>query len=117
MSADDAGVALRGTDVVAYLDEGRRRPGEATHARQWSGATWWFATAEHADRFARDPEAYAPQFGGHCALAASFGSLLAADPDAWWVHDGRLYLGRDRAVRAVGKLLQRRVSRAAAAEG
>ncbi len=86
------GVALEGYDAVAYFTEGLPREGSEEHAFEWQGATWRFATRENRDRFAADPEAYAPQYGGYCAWAMAEDYTAHGDPHAWRIVDGRLYL-------------------------
>jgi len=44
------------------------------------------------EKFAADPQAYAPQYGGDCAKAMSEGNLASVDPRAWKIVDGKLYL-------------------------
>ena len=58
------GVAIEGTDPVAYFDEGKPVAGLNDFEHEWMGATWRFASAENRDQFAADPEKYAPQYGG-----------------------------------------------------
>ena len=81
----------------------RLRPRGLLHRRQagrgqsdltyaWNGATWRFASQGHLDQFKADPAKYAPQFGGYCAWAVSQGYTASADPQAWKVVDGKLYL-------------------------
>lgn len=87
------GVAIRGTDPVAYFTEGAAVAGSAEFSHEWSGATWHFASADNRDAFAAEPTAYAPQFGGFCAWAvAEKGELYSTQPDNWAVVDGKLYL-------------------------
>ena len=50
------------------------------------------ASAANRDTFAGAPETYAPRFGGYCAFAASRGYLAPTVPEAWTLHDGKLYL-------------------------
>jgi len=92
------GVAIRGTDPVAYFTEGRPVRGSAEHVAEWNGATWQFASAQNRDAFLADPEAYAPQFGGFCAWAVAEGYTASIDPDAWRIVDGRLYLNYSRRI-------------------
>lgn len=94
----ERGVAVRGTDVVAYVVEGRPVAGRAEFTHAWRGATWRFATAANRDRFAADPERYAPAYGGFCAFAVSEGYTAPIDPAAWRIVDGRLFLNYDRSV-------------------
>lgn len=95
---DSQGLAIRGTDPVAYFTQGRPVAGQPQFAHTWSGATWWFASAEHRDRFAANPEQYAPQYGGFCAWAVSRGYTAAIDPQAWKIVDGKLYLNYNRGI-------------------
>ncbi|MEM6306165.1 MAG: YHS domain-containing (seleno)protein [Pseudomonadota bacterium] len=95
------GVALRGTDVVAYFTQGEAVAGSAAFAHDWAGVTWHFASAEHRDAFAADPETYAPQYGGYCAWAvAAKQQLFSTQPENWAVRDGKLYLNFNDAVQA-----------------
>lgn len=86
------GVAIRGYDPVAYFTLGEPTEGNELHTYEWDGAEWRFASAEHRDRFAENPEAYAPRYGGYCAYAASRNEIADGDPELWTVEDGRLYL-------------------------
>jgi len=87
------GVAIGGTDPVAYFAEDRPVQGSEQHAFDWNGATWHFATAENRDRFAAEPERYAPRYGGFCAWAvAEKGQLYSTQPSNWAIVDGKLYL-------------------------
>jgi hypothetical protein len=94
----EGGVAVRGTDVVAYVTEGRPVPGSPAFTHVWQGATWRFASAANRDRFAADPARYAPAYGGFCAFAVSEGYTAPIDPNAWRIVDGRLFLNYDRSV-------------------
>ena len=42
--------------------------------------------------FAADPERYAPQFKGYCALSVARGLRVEADPEAWTIWNGKLYV-------------------------
>lgn len=66
-------------------------------------ATWYFASAEHRDRFAADPEKYAPQDGGYCAWAVSQGHTAKIDPQAWAIVDDKLYLNYSKSVQSQPK--------------
>lgn len=97
------GVAIQGYDTVAYFTDGRPMRGKPEFDYEWGGSRWWFATAEHRDLFARNPEHYAPRFGGYCTGGLSLGYKMVADPQNWYIVDGQLHLhhskeGRDKAV-------------------
>ena len=89
--ADARGVAIGGYDAVAYHARGRAMAGSADHEHRWNGAIWRFASAAARDRFAADPEAFAPAYGGWCAWAMSENRLAPGDPRVWRIVDGRLF--------------------------
>ncbi|MEM7066648.1 MAG: YHS domain-containing (seleno)protein [Cyanobacteria bacterium P01_B01_bin.77] len=95
---DDSGLAIRGTDPVAYFTQGGPITGSSEFVYTWRNATWQFASAENRDLFAANPEQYAPQYGGFCAWAVSQGYTAAIDPNAWKIVDGKLYLNYNRGV-------------------
>ena len=94
----EGGIAIDGTDAVAYFTEGEPVAGSADITHDWNGATWRFSTEENRAAFAADPEAYAPQYGGYCAFAVSEGYTASTIPEAWTIHDGKLYLNFSRRV-------------------
>ncbi len=93
------GVAVGGYDPVAYFTAGRAMRGLPTLTTEHEGATWRFATAANRDLFLADPTRYAPQFGGYCAWAVANNYTAKGDPEAWTVHDGKLYLNYNESVR------------------
>lgn len=86
------GYALCGYDPVAYFQEGQAVLGTAAYRLHWANAVWQFSSAENLAAFERNPNAFAPQYGGYCAMALTAGRLVDADPASWAVHDGKLYL-------------------------
>ena len=88
----EGGVAIDGTDTVAYFTQGKPVPGKREFSQDWNGATWLFSTAENRDTFAASPAKYAPQYGGYCAYAVSEGYTASTVPEAWKIVDGKLYL-------------------------
>ncbi|MGB2925517.1 MAG: YHS domain-containing (seleno)protein [Limnothrix sp.] len=94
----DNGVAIKGTDPVAYFTESKAVAGNADFAYEWNDAIWHFASAENRDLFSASPEKYAPKYGGYCAWAASQGYTADIDPDAWTVVDGSLYLNFNKKI-------------------
>ncbi len=91
INADD-GIAIHGYDPVAYFTEGQPTAGSERYSYDWSGATWYFASAENLELFEGDPERYAPAYGGYCAWAVGRGTVADIDPDQWIIEDGRLFL-------------------------
>ena len=86
------GVAVDGTDVVAYFTEGRPVAGKAAFSHDWNGATWWFSSAANRDAFAANPAKYLPEYDGHCAYGVSKGGKVPGNPNLWRIVDGKLYL-------------------------
>ncbi len=99
VNKSSAGLALRGYDAVAYFREGAAAEGRAEFAHEWNGARWLFKSAENRDAFAREPGVFAPQYGGYCSYAVAHGYTADADPEAWKVVDGKLYLNYNGDVR------------------
>lgn len=97
----EGGVAVDGTDVVAYFNEGKPVPGNPAFTHDWNGATWRFSSATNRDAFAANPDAYAPQYGGYCAYAVSEGYTASTTPKAWRIVDGKLYLNYSRRVQRI----------------
>jgi hypothetical protein len=89
-------LAIRGYDAVAYFTEGKPVPGSAEFERDWQGSRWRFASAAHRDMFVADPDRYAPQYAGYCALGVAIGKKFDVDPQVWRIVNGKLYLNYDQ---------------------
>ena len=85
-------LALSGYDPVSYFADGQPEKGSADYQASYDDATYWFKSAEHRALFVADPDHYAPQFAGYCAVTLSRGGKYEADPEAWAIADGRLYV-------------------------
>ncbi len=94
----ERGIAVDGTDVVAYFNEGKPVKGSASFTFEWNGAVWQFSNAENRNMFAAAPETYAPQYGGYCSYAVSQGYTASTTPEAWKIVDGKLYLNYSRRI-------------------
>jgi enamine deaminase RidA (YjgF/YER057c/UK114 family) len=60
---------------------------------------WRFASGEHRDLFLKDPNRYAPQYDGYCAMGVSNDADAhkdTVDPEAWAIVGGKLYLTHNR---------------------
>ena len=90
--ASAARLGLKGYDPVAYFTLGVATPGVADHELIWDGVRYRFANAQHRDLFRADPDKYAPQFGGQCAMNMANGNLRESDPTIWTISNGRLYV-------------------------
>lgn len=93
------GIAIHGTDPVAYFRQSAQVDGDAGFALVWRGAEWRFSSAENRLAFEMDPLVYAPQYGGYCAYAMAQGAVAPTVPEAWTVHEGKLYLNFSTGVR------------------
>ena len=74
--------------------------------------TWWFANQRHADTFRESPDAFIPQYGGHCALAMSLGELAPGSPESWSITNGKLYFHNNGLTSWLFKMIPGRVSNA-----
>lgn len=94
--------AIDGYDTVAYFTEGKPVKGSSDYELEWRGGVWRFASQENLQKFTDDPTAYAPAYGGWCAYAMSDrGRTVRIDPEAWFIHDGKLYLNYSKKVQTV----------------
>jgi len=92
-------VAVKGFDAVAYFTAENAVEGNPQFSYIWNGAKWYFSSAENMEKFKAAPENYAPQFGGYCSFAVSKGYTADADPQAWKIVNGKLYLNYNRKVK------------------
>ena len=92
------GIAIDGTDPVAYFTDSAPVKGSFDFSHTYYGATWHFASAANRDTFAAYPARYAPQYGGYCAYAVSEGYSASTTPKAWKIVDGKLYLNYSKRV-------------------
>ena len=93
-----SGTAIRGTDTVAYFTESKPVPGSDEFTKEWQGATWKFASQKHLDLFIKNPEKYAPQYGGYCAYGVTKNNLVKIEPENWSIIDDKLYLNYNNSV-------------------
>ena len=85
-------VVLKGHDPVAYFTESKPVKGDPKMSYDWDGERYLFSKAGNRDKFAANPERYAPQFGGYCTGTMAGGGRAEADPQAWIISDGKLYV-------------------------
>jgi enamine deaminase RidA (YjgF/YER057c/UK114 family) len=92
---EEARLSISGYDPVAYFTDAKPVPGSSEFEYVWHDAQWRFASAAHRDLFVANPERYAPQYDGYCAMGASLEKGAhkdTVDPNAWAIVDGKLYL-------------------------
>lgn len=90
-------VALQGYDPVSYFADGRPEKGSSAFWLAFDDTVYLFKNAEHRAAFANDSERYAPQYDGFCAMTVSTGVKAEADPEAWIIADGKLFVFRSKA--------------------
>ena len=90
--------AINGYDAVAYFMEGKPVKGSDMFTYNWHQANWNFKSKENLNLFMKNPDKYAPQYGGYCAYGVSEGHKAPTDPNAWTIVDGKLYLNYDAKV-------------------
>ncbi len=95
------GIAINGYDPVAYFTMSKPVEGDMAYASDWEGVKMLFSSAKNKAMFDADPEKFAPKYGGYCAYAVSKGGTATTSPDAWTVHEDRLYLNFNTTVRGI----------------
>jgi enamine deaminase RidA (YjgF/YER057c/UK114 family) len=93
--SEEPKLSISGYDTVAYFTEGKPVPGKTDFEYSWHKLRWRFASSAHRELFVKDPDRYAPQYDGYCAMGAAAGEAAhkdTVDPEAWAIVDGKLYL-------------------------
>ena len=86
------GIALSGMDPVSYFTDPAPLPGRPDFEFIWQNVPWHFSTKANLDIFAKAPEIYAPQFGGHDVMGVARGFVSDSDSRIYAVFKQRLYL-------------------------
>jgi len=95
-SANSSRIVLSGYDPVSYFTEGKPEKGLAELSASYDNGTYWFKNADHRTMFVSNPDRFAPQFGGLCAIDLSRGIKTEPDPEAWTIANGKLYVFSDK---------------------
>lgn len=90
--AQDRPLVLKGYDPVAYFTDGKPVQGSTQYELVFDGQRYHFASAKHRDLFKANPDKYAPQFSGLCAMNLSRGVKRESDPHNWVISNGNLYV-------------------------
>lgn len=100
VGVEGSNVAVSGYDTVSYFQgDGVPVKGDARFAVEHDGAVFHFASQANVDTFKANPDAYAPQYGGHCAWAlGANGRLAPGDAKLYKIVDGKLYLNFNKGV-------------------
>ena len=92
------GVAIKGYDPVAYITKQQALKGSPRHAVKFMGSTFHFSSAANRDTFEKQPERFAPQYGGYCAFGVTKGYKASIDPGAYTIVEEKLYLNYSQSV-------------------
>jgi YHS domain-containing protein len=92
LAQNSQSLALKGYDPVAYFTDKKPMQGSPQYDFTFDGQRYLFASAQHRDLFKANPDKYAPQFGGLCAMNLSRGVKREADPNTWMISNGNLYV-------------------------
>jgi enamine deaminase RidA (YjgF/YER057c/UK114 family)/YHS domain-containing protein len=93
--SEEPKLSISGYDPVAYFTDGKPVQGKTEFEYLWHKLRWRFANGQHRELFAKNPDHYAPQYDGYCAMGAAAGDAAhkdTVDPEAWAIVDGKLYL-------------------------
>src|ERR1700678_1733164 len=85
-------LAIGGYDTVAYFTVGKAVPGSLEYQTIWHDARWQFANKADLDLFVADPDKYAAQYDGHCAMGVAYesGHKDTVDPEAFTIVNGKM---------------------------
>jgi hypothetical protein len=89
-------IALTGHDPVSYFIRGRPDKGSREFWFAYDDTVYLFNSAKHRALFTADPERYAPQYHGYCTMKVSERERAEADPKAWVIVEGKLYVFRSK---------------------
>jgi YHS domain-containing protein len=78
--------------------DGRAVIGSSQFEYVYDDVRWRFSNAAHREMFAADPDRYMPQYDAYCVACVAMKTCAAlfadhpADPEAWTIIDGELYI-------------------------
>jgi YHS domain-containing protein len=85
-------LVIKGYDPVAYFTDKKPVEGVAEYELVFDGQRYRFVSAQHRDLFKTNPDKYAPQFAGLCAMNLSQGVKRESDPKNWIISNDHLYV-------------------------
>lgn len=98
VSVDKNAVILNGYDAVAYFTKSSAVKGSQNYTAVHNNSIYQFSSAKNRDTFNKNPEKYAPQYGGFCAYGAALGKKFEVDGKAFEVVDNKLYVNKNAEV-------------------
>ena len=94
-NVNEQNIVLDGHDVTAFFTDNQVVKGNPNYASQMDGITYHFASEKAKQMFDENPTKYIPQFGGFCAVAASFNKVEPVQLDLFDVYEDKLYFSRN----------------------
>ena len=98
VNANPNDLAIHGYDAVSYFTDSKAIKGSNKYTASYKSAIYQFSSEKNRDQFQTNPNRFAPQFGGFCAMGVALNKKLDADPTAWKIVEGKLYLNLNKAV-------------------
>ena len=98
INANANDLAIHGYDAVSYFTDSKATKGNHKYTATYKSAIYQFSSEENRERFQENPEKFAPQFGGFCAMGVALNKKLDVDPMAWKIVNDKLYLNLNKAV-------------------
>ena len=95
------GKAIRGYDAVAFHLDHKAVTGNSAYIYNWKGADWQFSSQAYLDSFKRNPDKYAPQYGGYCAYGTAEGHKAPTETETWMVKEGKLFFNYNNEVKQI----------------
>lgn len=93
------GKAIKGYDAVAFFKQAKPVKGFDSLSYTYKGVQWIFSSRENMEAFTKNPEHYAPQYGGYCAYGASQGHKAPTETDTWTIVNDMLYFNYNAKVK------------------
>ena len=85
-------IALSSYDAVSYFD-GSPKKGKKKFKYQYKGIYYLFSSESNKNKFASNPDAFEPAYGGWCAYAmGDYGEKVEVNPKTYKIIEGKLYL-------------------------
>jgi len=84
-------IGIGGYSPVSYFENGPE-PGKPEFWATHGGVTYQFTSQAQLEKFEKNPEKYAPAFGGMCAFGHSIEKEFETDPTSYKIVGGRLFL-------------------------
>lgn len=98
VNANENDLAIHGYDAVSYFTDSKPVKGVSKYTATYKSAIYQFSSEQNRNNFQQNPEKFAPQFGGFCAMGVALNKKLDIDPMAWKIVNDKLYLNLNKAV-------------------